>query len=259
MSFTEVVRGTYGFHEQTLHDRTMAITNTTTRTLINNELAIFGGIFGNVLHIDGIVAGAVGLLDIEAERTIKTNQLAAGAAFSLGSTVYIVAGTNDAPAGLTNSSVGNTAVGIVTEIDPATTQLYVVFRPYVQFTETTGVQAEIDALDAIVALNPMKVAVLTVDEDASAGLNFLNAATGLAVGDKIIDVVAHSDGTIASATAKIGHVGGADITDAMDIDTLDTSVHAASIAGGTVTADGLVVTANGATDVCTLYVMYIPA
>lgn len=261
MSFTETTVGTYGFHEQTLSDRAMPITNTTTRTLLNNELVIFGGVFGNVLAGEGIGAGATGLVNINEDRTIKTNQLADGADFAVGGTVYIVAGTNDAPAGLTHSSAGNTAIGIVTEIDPADTQLYVVFRPFSQFTEIAGLQAEIDALDAIVANNPVKVAKLVVDVDASAGLAFANVDTGLAVGDTILDVIAHSDGTVASATVTLAHggVGGADITGALDIDTKNTSVHAASVIGGVLTADGLVATTNGATDVCTLYVMYIPA
>jgi hypothetical protein len=261
MSFTETKVGTYGFHEQTLSDRAMPITNTTTRTLLNNELVIFGGVFGNVLATEGIGAAATGLVNINSERSIKTNQLADGADFAVGGTVYIVAGTNDAPAGLTNSSAGNTAIGIVVEIDPADIQLYVVFRPFSQFTETAGLQAEIDALDAIVALNPIKVAKLVVAVDASAGLAFANVDTGLAVGDEILNIIAHSDGDVVSATVTLSHggVGGAAITGALDIATGDASVQATSVVGGTVTADGLVATTNGATAVCTLYVMYIPA
>ena len=103
MAFTEKVRGTYGFHEQTLSDRVYPITNTTTRKLVQNELVIFGGVFGNVIELAGIAGSGKGLVNINPERTIKTEQLASGATFSAGGVVYIVDGTNSAPAGLTHT------------------------------------------------------------------------------------------------------------------------------------------------------------
>ena len=145
MAFTEKVRGTYGFHEQTLSDRVYPITNTTTRKLVQNELVIFGGVFGNVIELAGIAGSGKGLVNINPERTIKTEQLASGATFSAGGVVYIVDGTNSAPAGLTHTDNGekNTPVGLVVEIDPATPQRYVVMRPYVQLASTGTISAEV--------------------------------------------------------------------------------------------------------------------
>jgi hypothetical protein len=344
MSFTEKVRGTYGFLEQTLSDRTMVITNATTRKMLQNELVLVDGIFGNVLEHNGIAGRASGKISINADRTIKTNQLASGAAFTVGATVYAVAGTNDAPVGLTHVSVGNTPVGVCVEIDPATTQLYVVFRPFIQPVDITAVEADVtqlkadvdvleadvategsvlkdikdnakdatydnsasgltadtlgsaideveehaeniddaigaikgvgytdgtlkthedrlDTLEANVALNPMKVAEIVVDADASAGLAFANAATGLAVGDKIVDIIVRADAANAAGTAKVTHggVGGADITDAISNVAEGTIGRAGKIVDGVITADGLVVTTDDATTKCTVYVSYIPA
>lgn len=261
MSFTEKVRGTYGFLEQTLSDRTMVVTNDTTRKMLQNELVLVDGIFGNVLEHNGIAGSSSGKISINADRTIKTNQLATGAAFTVGATVYAVDGTNDAPVGLTHVSVGNTPVGVCVEIDPATTQLYVVFRPFIQPVNTTGFEARVDALEDNVALNPMKVAEIVVDADASAGLAFANAATGLAVGDKIVDIIVRADAANAAGTAKVTHggVGGADITDAISNVVAGTIGRAGKVVDGVITADGLVITTNDATTKCTVYVSYIPA
>ena len=264
MSFVPVVVGTYGFLEQTLNDRTMVVTNATTRTMLQNELVSVGGVFGNVLEHDGIAAGASGLVNINAERTIKTAQLALGADFAVGDTVYAVAATNDAPARLTHVSAGNTPVGVCVEIDPATTQLYVVFRPFIQPVDITAVEADVTQLKADVdalEANSAKIAVITVDADASAGLDFANAATGLAVGDIIVDITVRADAANAAGTAKVGHggVGGADITDAISNVGAGTIGRAGKVVDGVVTADGLVVTTDDATTMCTVYVMYIPA
>jgi len=138
MAFTSITRGVYGFHEQTLNDHTLSVVNSTARKLVQTELAVFGGRFGNVLAFEGIAAGAAGLIDIYADRTIKTAQLATAAEFvAVGDAVYLVAGTDTEPAGVTHDpgvDGVNAKIGIVVELDPASTQLYVVFRPFVQFT-----------------------------------------------------------------------------------------------------------------------------
>lgn len=268
MSFTEKVRGTYGFLEQTLSDRTMVVTNATTRKMLQNELVLVDGIFGNVLEHNGIAGSASGKISINADRTIKTNQLATGAAFTVGATVYAVDGTNDVPVKLTHASAGNTPVGVCVEIDPATTQLYVVFRPFIQPVNNTGFEARVDALEddvealeANVALNPMKVAEIVVDDDASSGLAFANAATGLAVGDKIVDIIVRADAANAAGTAKVTHggAGGVDITDAISNVAEGTIGRAGKVVDGVITADGLVITTDNAATKCTVYVSYIPA
>ena len=261
MSFTEKVRGTYGFLEQTLSDRTMVVTNATTRKMLQNEFVLVSGIFGNVLEHNGIAGLASGKVNINADRTIKTAQLATGAVFTVGATVYAVAGTNDVPVKLTHASVGNTPVGICVEIDPAATQLYVVLRPFIQPVNTTGFEARVEALEDNVELNPVKVAEIVVDADAHAGLAFANAATGLALGDKIVDIIVRADAANAAGTAKVTHggVGGADITDAIANVADGTIGRAGKVVDGVITADGLVITTDDATTKCTVYVSYIPA
>lgn len=264
MSFTEKVRGTYGFLEQTLNDLTMVVTNATTRKMLQNEIVLVSGIFGNVLEHNGIAGSASGKINISANRTIKTNQLATGAGFEVGDTVYAVDATNDAPVGLTNSSTGNTPIGICVEVDPATTQLYVVFRPFIQPVNITAVEADVTQLKADVdalEANDVKVAVLSVDKDASAGLAFANTATGLAVGDKIVDIIVRADAANAAGTAKVTHGGaeGADITDAISNVADGTIGRAGKVVDGVITADGLVITTDDATTKCTVYVTYIPA
>lgn len=268
MSFTEKVRGTYGFLEQTLNDLTMVVTNATTRKMLQNEIVLVSGIFGNVLEHNGIAGGASGKINISANRTIKTNQLATGADFEVGDTVYAVDATNDAPVGLTHASTGNTPIGICVEVDPATTQLYVVFRPFIQPINMTGFEARVEALEGgvealegEVALNPMKVVEIAVDADASAGLAFANTATGLAVGDKIVDIIVRADAANAAGTAKVTHGGdgGADITDAIANVAEGTIGRAGKVVDGVITADGLVITTDDASTKCTVYVTYIPA
>jgi len=205
MAFTEKVRGTYGFHEQTLSDRTFLVKNETGRTVLQHELVIINGVFGNVLEHKGIANGASGLVNINNDRTIKTAQLHAGTAnFTVGGTVYAIAGDTTNPVMLTHSSAGNTAVGRVIEIDPASTQAYVVFRPFVQPVPLDVNEARIAALEALDAGTRLttlealdagtrlaalegetvvKTLKLKIDRDAkTAPINFDNATTGLRKG-----------------------------------------------------------------------------
>ena len=255
MSFTEKVRGTYGFHEQTLSDRVYPITNTTTRKLVQNELVIFGGVFGNVIELAGIAGSGKGLVNINPERTIKTEQLASGATFSAGGVVYIVDGTNSAPAGLTHTDNGekNTPVGLVVEIDPATPQRYVVMRPYVQLASTGTISVIPAPADAV------KMITLEVDGDAKTtpielGLDDI----GLNVGDTIIDVIVTGAAVKVGGTVKIGHGdSGDDITNAIPAAAVGTVTHATEIAAGVLTDDGIVITANEAEVRAVIRVLYI--
>lgn len=280
MAFTEKVRGTYGFHEQTLSDRTLLVKNTTTRTLVQNEIVVVGGVFGNVLEHKGIAEGASGLININNDRTIKTEQLANGAAFEVGGTVYAVAGTDTDPVGLTNTQGTNTPVGRVVEIDPAATQRYVVFRPFVQPVPLDVNEARIaglEELDAGTRLTTLegydtdtritalegetvvKTLKLEIDRDAkTAPITFDNATTGLEEGDIIVDVVVLATATVASGTMQVTHGdAGAGITDAIEAAVDGVATKADTITSGVITADGLDVKANGVDDRAVVYVMYI--
>ena len=280
MAFTEKVRGTYGFHEQTLSDRTFLVKNETGRTVLQNELVIIGGVFGNVLEHKGIEDGASGLVNINSDRTIKTAQLADGATFTVGGVVYGVAGDSTNPVGLTHTGGGNTAVGRVIEIDPATPQRYVVFRPFVQPSPLDVNESRLDALeniDANTRLNVLegydtdtrltaleeetvvKTLKLEIDGDAkTAPITFDNTTTGLEVGDIIVDVVVLATATEASGTMQVAHgAAGADITDAIDASNDGVATKASTITSGVITAAGLAVKANGTDDRAVVYVMYI--
>jgi len=281
MAFTEKVRGTYGFHEQTLSDRTFLVKNETGRTVLQHELVIINGVFGNVLEHKGIANGASGLVNINNDRTIKTAQLHAGTAnFTVGGTVYAIAGDTTNPVMLTHSSEGNTAVGRVIEIDPASPQAYVVFRPFVQPVPLDVNEARIaglEALDAGTRLTTLegydtdtrltalegetvvKTLKLEIDGDAkTAPINFGNATTGLEEGDIIVDVVVLATATEANGTMQVTHgAAGADITDAIDASNDGVATKASTITSGVITAAGLDVKANGADDRANVYVMYI--
>ena len=96
---------------------------------------------------------------------------------------------------------------------------------------------------------------VSIKSSATGGLAFEN----IPVGAEIVDVVAHSTATVTSATAQIAvGDGGAAITDAIDIDTEDTSKHAATIdqTYKVVGADGIVVKTVSAADRADVYVFY---
>lgn len=167
------------------------------------------GVFGNVLEHKGIAEGASGLININNDRTIKTEQLANGAVFEVGGTVYAVAGTDTDPVGLTNTQSTNTPVGRVVEIDPADTQRYVVFRPFIQPAPASGSASDVaDLKEAVeeIQANEVKTVALVVDKDAkTAPVTFANATTGLGVGDVIIGVCAQCTTAKADGTMKVTH------------------------------------------------------
>jgi len=251
MAFTEKVRGTYGFHEQTLKDDVFLVTNTTTRTLKQHELVLVSGVFGNVIEHKGIAYNASGLIGINGKRTIKTNQLAAGADFAVGNTVYAVAGTNSAPVGLTNTQASNTPVGIVTEIDPAATQKYVVFRPFVQLTTDITVTTEPVGVGTYVA-------VLEIDEDATGGIDFALNDIGMKEGAVIVDVLVNPTAAVGTATMQLKHGdSGEAITDAIAAAVIGKIGRAQDIKGGVSTDDGFTVVSNKDTAKAVISILYI--
>lgn len=269
MAMTPYKASNYDFHAETLHDIVPEVTNNSARKVLHNELVLFNGFFGEVCDYDGIESDYKGNICIDSERTIHTNQVKANldpAAFTVGQIVYFV--PQGAAVGFLTPIYEATAVpvGIITGRDAASK--WVEFRPFVQTMDVSmlrdsrsilsGMQSDITELQAEDIHNPVKIAIAPV-ETANAGIDLTLAALGMKVGDTIVTVFAKSTATVLNATVKIGHKGGADITDTIDIDTANTVIAAASVAGGVLTADGLTATTAGATDKCVLYIMYIPA
>lgn len=264
----------YDFHEETLHDLMVLATNTLARTVLHNELVYIDGYFGEVCDFDGIAENGEGYLNINFNRSIKTTQVGAAELlagdFTVGKTLYFITQTADNEGYLvdqTTSEVPATPVGIILDADEDNE--WVVFRPFVQMVDLS---LSNDAIDLKGTLNDVvsdvtslkahspQIVELTINADATGGIDFANVDTGLAVGDKIVDMWVVSDATSESGTLTLSHGdSGADISAALTCAVANALTRAAAITGGVITADGLTVTAAGATDFGRLYVSYIKA
>ncbi len=143
----------------------------------------------------------------------------------------------------TNTASGLSAVTVKTAVDETVALVA---------TEKAAVIALVNAIPHTVEL--------VIDADATGGIDFANEDTGLAVGDKIIDIHVIGDAISGSGTLKLSHGdGGADISAALTCAEVGVITRAAIITGGVVTADGLTITANGAADEGRMYVTYIKA
>jgi len=311
----------YNFHEETLQDVLQEVTNNTTRALLHNELVYLSGYFGEVCEPVSIGAGLKGYININHNRTIRTEQVGTGALlsgdFAVGGTVYVIPQVNGSEALLVNqNAIAHPAKPVGICVAFAADNSWVTFRPFVQ-TADLGLIRDIDGIisditDAIDLLNDavtetgsvlqmiedeaeeatftpavgsgitavtLKNAInevgtdveliktkhflmveLAVAADASgAGLAFTNATTGLALGDKIVDVHVICDASNGAGTLKLKHTGGADITAALACTTVDVLARAALITDGVLTANGLTIIANGAADRGRMYLTYIKA
>jgi len=270
MAMTPQKASNYDFHTETLHDLVPEVENSSLRTVLHNELVLLKGFFGEVCDYDGIATEAKGNICIDANRTIHTNQVKAvldPAAFTVGNVIYFVPQSGNNVGYLAPTAEATAVpVGIITGADAASK--WVEFRPFVQTADlsmlrdvkgvVSGITADITAIETEAALHPVKMATAVVAA-ADAGIDLTLAALGMKLGDTIVTVFAKSTASVLNATVKIGHKGGADITDTIDIDTANTVIAAASVAAGVLTADGLTATTASATDACVLYIMYIPA
>jgi hypothetical protein len=96
------------------------------------ELVLIAAMFGEVRTFDGIANGAVGLINLDSEREINTNQIDTGDTFVLGDPVYFH--TVNKVLEVTGAS-GNVAVGTCTVVNNGVS---VGFRPYKQNLNATG-------------------------------------------------------------------------------------------------------------------------
>jgi len=137
------------------------------------------------------------------------------------------------------------------------------FTPTGDIASTTvgGAIGEVGLDVATLKAHTPNVVELVVGADATGlGLTFANATTGLAVGDRIIDLWLVCSASNGAGTLKLSHgAAGADISAALVCATINVLTRGALIVGGVITADGLTIIANGAADRGKMYLTYIKA
>lgn len=244
------------FSEPTSNDKQPLVTNDLGRKVLMAELVYIGPYFGDVVEQDGIAISADGRINIDSDRTIRTEQIKAADTFTVGNEIWFVSGGAGAAGTLQDSDPGSgtrIAVGIITEEEgTGGAQTSVTFRPYVQL------QAAVAAV-AILNAEP-KILVAKIIADASAGI----AVAGLEEGDEIIGVhvictVAQASGTLILETG-----GDDDITNGMICAVDKVVVNAGTIddAFSTLPASGAQILSVGGTAANTrgiVVITYIPA
>jgi len=168
----------YDFSETTLSDRQVLVPNAEGRTVEFAELVYLNGYFGNVVDQDGIETAKSGRIDIDSQRIIRTEQMAAADTFVVDATLWFKSGGAGAAGELLDADPGTgtrVAVGVITGFGgTGGAHTYVEFRPFVQL------QAAVAAV-AVLNAEP-KTIVQKIIADASAGI----AVAGLGEGDEIV-------------------------------------------------------------------------
>jgi len=226
MAFTQAAVNDYNFSEVTESDKQITVTNSLGRTAKYAELVNLGGYFGEVREFAGIANGATGRINVNSERTIRTQQVEATTTFTVGSKVYFLSGGSSAAGKLYGVETLNAVpVGVCTaEGGSGGAQTYVEFRPYAQ-----------NNLDA----KEVKQLVYEVTTGAAAIV-----VPTLKQGDEIVDVMVIATGASTNGTIKITD-GTSDITNAMTC-AVDKTIARA----GTIDDAKSVLPAAGATIVC---------
>ena len=246
----------YDFSEPTFNDKQPLVANAEGRTVLFAELVYLDGYFGDVTDQDGIANSASGRINIDSDRTIRTEQIEPTDTFTVGNELWFASGGAGAAGLLLDADPGSgtrVAVGIITEEEgTGGAQTSVTFRPYVQL------QA---AVAAVAALNAEpKILVAKIIADASAGI----AVSGLAEGDEIIGVSVICTVAQASGTLILETGGDDDITDGIicAVDKVVTYAGTIDDAFSTLPASGAQILSVGGTAANTRGIMiitYIPA
>ncbi len=117
----------------------------------------------------------------------------------------------------------------------------------------------VDATNLVVA-KTVKMVSIPVDEDAfTAELAFSNAATGLEVGDTILEILLTCDTAVTGGTMTLKHGGesGAAISSVLTCAVANVVSRTTSLISPVITADGLSVLSASADDRGTFTIMYI--
>lgn len=246
----------YDFSQPTINDKQPLVANAEGRTVLFAELVYLGGFFGDVTDQDGIADSASGRINIDSDRTIRTEQIKAADTFTVGNELWFVSGGAGAAGTLEDSDPGSgtrVAVGIITEEEgTGGAQTSVTFRPYVQL------QAAVAAV-AVLNAEP-KTIVVKITADASGAI----AVAGLAEGDEIIGVSVICTTANANGTLILETGGDDDITDGIICAVDKDATYAGTIddAFSTLPASGAQIISVGGTAANTrgiVVIDYIPA
>ena len=296
---TPVPVNDFDFSEVSVNDKQPVITNNLGRDTTIAELVFLSGYFGDVVEQDGIANAATGRINIDSDRIIRTEQIEATDTFTVGNTIWFVAGGAGAAGTLEDANTGTDyAAGIITaEGGTGGAQTFVEFRPFAQRLDAADVSAQVIVNTAGIATNVTdigtnvtdigtnvtdigtnvtgisdnvtdiatinaepKTLVFPVTVDASGSI----AVSGLVENDEVVAVSVICTVTQGSGTLILETGGDDDITDGIACDTDEAVDYAASIndAFSTLPASGAKVISVGGTAANTRGIMvitYIPA
>ena len=162
---TPVPVNLFDFSEVTINDKQPLITNNLGRATTIAELVFLSGYFGDVVEQDGIANAATGRINIDSNRTIRTEQMEATDTFVVGNTIWFVAGGAGAAGVLEDANTGTDyAAGIITGFGgTAGAHTYVEFRPFAQRLDAADVSAQVIVNTAGIATNVVDIG--TNDDD----------------------------------------------------------------------------------------------
>lgn len=246
MSFEEVKPNENNMSEVTLSDKQPLVTNNLGRLAEPFEFVLLDGYFGEVRKYGGIADSATGRINIDSDRTVRTEQIESTDTFTVGNILYYTPGGSSAAGKLVDTPVaGSIPVGIITEEEGSGgAQTSVTFRPFAQ-----GSESEIGS-----AVKVKEIVVPTGSHGAGTPV----VDTSIPVGSKIIEVSAVATASNASGTATVSDGTNA-ISSAIVMAVANAKALTASIAQAyrVVTSAGVTITTNGTADAGVVQIYYI--
>ena len=127
----------FNFEEAKLGQTQVIVNNDLGRAVDHLELVLLNAYFGEVREFDGIADSADGVINIDSDREIGTDQINTGDTFVVGDVVFFEPGGSSAAGTLRSTTgTGNAPVGVLTDVSAGVS---VTFRPFVQRTGSTGI------------------------------------------------------------------------------------------------------------------------
>ena len=185
---TPVPVNDFDFSEVSVNDKTPLITNNLGRAVTIAELVFLSGYFGDVVEQDGIANSATGRINIDSDRIIRTEQIEATDTFTIGNTIWFVAGGAGAAGTLEDANTGTDyAAGIITgEGGSGGAQTFVEFRPFAQRLDAADVSAQVIINTAGIATNVTDIGTNVTD----IGTNVTDIGTNVTgISDNVADIV----------------------------------------------------------------------
>ena len=185
---TPVPVNDFDFSEVTINDKQPVITNNLGRDTTIAELVFLSGYFGDVVEQDGIANATTGRINIDSDRIIRTEQIEATDTFTVGNTIWFVAGGAGAAGTLEDANTGTDyAAGIITaEGGTGGAQTFVEFRPFAQRLDAADVSAQVIVNTAGIATNVTDIGTNVTD----IGTNVTDIGTNVTgISDNVADIV----------------------------------------------------------------------